>query len=58
MAHDDAAASSLGAAEGFEQAWDGVAQKMLTSYSDKPYVSDDYARELTGTRSGPSTSSS
>ena len=27
-----------------------VAQKMLTSYSDKPYVSDDYARELTGTR--------
>ena len=51
MAHDDASASPLGAAEGFEQAWDAVAQKMLTSYSDKPYVSDDYARELTGTRS-------
>ena len=51
MAHDDAAASSIGAAAGFEQAWEGVAQKMLTSYSDKPYVSDDYARELTGTRS-------
>ena len=51
MAHDDAAASPLGATEGFEQAWDAVAQKMLTSYSDKPYVSDDYARELTGTRS-------
>jgi HEAT repeat protein len=51
MAHDDAAASSIGAMEGFEQAWEGVAQKMLTSYSDKPYVSDDYARELTGTRS-------
>ena len=51
MAHDDAAASPLGAAEGFEEAWDAVAQKMLTSYSDKPYVSDDYARELTGTRS-------
>ena len=51
MAHDDAAASPLGAAEGFEQAWNAVAQEMLTSYSDKPYVSDDYARELTGTRS-------
>jgi HEAT repeat protein len=51
MAHDDAAASPLGAAEGFEEAWDAVAEKMLTSYSDKPYVSDDYARELTGTRS-------
>ena len=50
MAHDDAAASPLGATEGFEQAWETVAQKMMTSYSDKPFVSDDYARELSGTR--------
>jgi HEAT repeat protein len=50
MAHDDAAASPLGALEGFEQTWETVAQKMMTSYSDKPFVSDDYARELSGTR--------
>jgi hypothetical protein len=50
MAHDDAAASPLGSTEGFEQAWETVAQKMMTSYSDKPFVSDDYARELSGTR--------
>ncbi len=51
MAHDDAAASPLGSTEGFEQAWETVAEKMMTSYSDKPFVSDDYARELSGTRS-------
>ena len=50
MAHDEAAASPLGAAEGFEQAWEGVAQKMMTSYSDKPFVSEDYARELSGSK--------
>ena len=50
MAHDDAAASPLGSTEGFEQAWETVAQKIMTSYSDKAFVSDDYARELTGTR--------
>jgi HEAT repeat protein len=51
MAHDDAAASPLGSTKGFEQAWEAVAQRMMTSYSDKPFVSDDYARELSGTRS-------
>jgi hypothetical protein len=51
MAHDEAAASPLGAAEGFEQAWEGVAEKMITSYSDEPFVSDEYARELSTTRS-------
>jgi hypothetical protein len=50
MAHDEAAASPLGALEGFEQTWETVAQKMMTSYSDKPFVSDDYARELTETK--------
>jgi len=50
MAHDDAAASPLGSTEGFEQAWETVAEKMMTSYSDKPFVSDDYARKLSGTR--------
>jgi HEAT repeat protein len=50
MAHDDAMASPLGTTEGFEQAWETVAQKMMTSYSDKPFVSDEYARELSGSR--------
>ena len=47
---DDAEASPLGSTEGFEQAWETVAEKMLTSYSDEPFVSDDYARELSGAR--------
>jgi hypothetical protein len=50
IAHDDALASPVGGTEGFEEAWDQVAQKMLTSYSDKPFVSDQYARELTSAR--------
>jgi HEAT repeat protein len=50
MAHDEAASSPLGSTEGFEEAWEGVAQKMMTSYSDKPFVSEDYGRELSGSR--------
>ncbi len=50
MAHDEAAASPLGGGEGFEEAWETVAEKMITSYSDKPFVSEDYARELSGAR--------
>jgi HEAT repeat protein len=50
MAHDGAASSPLGNAEGFEEAWENVAQKMLTSYSDKPFVSEEYARELSSAR--------
>ena len=50
LAKEDVAASPLGSAEGFEKMWDGVAEKMLTSYSDKPFVSDEYARELSGAR--------
>jgi hypothetical protein len=50
LAKEDVANSPLGSAEGFETMWDGVAEKLLTSYSDKPFVSDDYARELSGAR--------
>jgi hypothetical protein len=50
LAHDDAAASPLGSTEGFESAWNHVAEKLLTSYSDESYVSDDYGRELSGAR--------
>jgi hypothetical protein len=50
MAHDEAAESPFGALENFEEQWDQVAQQMLTSYSDKPFVSDAYSRELTSAR--------
>jgi hypothetical protein len=50
LAHDEAADSPFGALESFEEQWDQVAQKMLTSYSDRPFVSDAYARELSGAR--------
>ena len=50
LAREDVAASPLGSAEGFEAMWDQVAQKLLTSYSDKPFVSDEYGQELSGAR--------
>jgi hypothetical protein len=50
LAKDDAAGSPLGSVEGFEAVWDSVAQKLLTSYSDKSFVSDEYGRELSGAR--------
>ena len=50
MAHDEASESLLGTMPGFEGVWDEVAQKILSTYSDKPYVPDDYARELSSTR--------
>jgi hypothetical protein len=50
LAREDVAASPLGSTEGFEAVWDQVAQKLLTSYSDKPFVSEDYGRELSGAR--------
>jgi hypothetical protein len=46
MVHSEVAASTFGSTEGFETAWNGVAQKLMTSYSDKPYVSQEYARQL------------
>ena len=50
LAKDDVAASPLGSTDGFESAWNQVAEKLLTSYSDEPYVIDEYARELSGAR--------
>lgn len=50
LAKDDVAASPLGSTEGFETVWNHVAEKLLTSYSDKPYVAEEYARELSGAR--------
>jgi hypothetical protein len=46
MAQTEVAASPLGSTAGFETVWNNVAQKLLTSYSDKPYVSEEYARQL------------
>jgi hypothetical protein len=50
LAKDDVAASPLGSTEGFEDAWNAVAEKLLTSYSDESYVSRDYGRELSSAR--------
>jgi hypothetical protein len=50
LAREDVAASPLGTTDGFEAMWDQVAQKLLTSYSDKPFVSDEYGRELSSAR--------
>jgi hypothetical protein len=45
LAYDDAARSPL-APEGFEESWSDVVHRLLASYSDEPFVSDQYAREL------------
>lgn len=50
LAQEEAAASPLGQTEGFDQVWNHVAAKLLTSYSDASYVSDAYSRELSGAR--------
>jgi len=50
LTRDDVAASPLGSTEGFDDVWSTVAQKLLTSYTDKPFVSDAYARELSSAR--------
>jgi len=50
LARTNVAASPLGSTEGFEDVWNHVAQKLLTSYSDESYVSEDYGRELSGAR--------
>jgi hypothetical protein len=42
--------TSEGPSEGFAEMWERV-EGMLTSYSDEKYVSDQYARELSGARS-------
>jgi hypothetical protein len=50
LAEERVAQSPVGQEETFEELWDRV-EKMLTTYSDESYVSDDYARELSATRS-------
>jgi len=50
LAKDDVSASPLGSTEGFEAVWNTVAEKLLTSYSDESFVSDEYGRELSGSR--------
>jgi hypothetical protein len=50
LAHKDVAESPLGSTDGFEGVWDHIAEKLLTSYSDKSYVSDVYGRELSTAR--------
>ena len=48
LAHDDVAASPLGSTEGFESVWNHVAEKLLTSYSDEPFVSEAYGTRAVG----------
>ena len=50
LAREDVAESPLGSTEGFEGVWDQVAEKMLTSYTDESFVSDEYGRELSNAR--------
>jgi len=48
-AREEVAASPLGDESGFSELWQNAAS-MLMNYSDKPYVSADYARELSEAR--------
>ena len=50
LAREDVAASPLGSTEGFEAVWNNMADRLLTSYSDESFVSDEYGRELSGSR--------
>jgi hypothetical protein len=50
LAQKDVAESPLGNTDGFESVWENVAEKLLTSYTDKSFVSDEYGRELSGAR--------
>jgi HEAT repeat protein len=50
LAREDVAASPLGSTEGFEAVWNNMAERLLTSYSDESFVSDEYGRELSGSR--------
>jgi hypothetical protein len=49
VAKETAAQSPLGGESGFESLWKNAAD-LLMSYSDKPFVSAEYGRELSGTR--------
>jgi hypothetical protein len=49
IARDEVAESPLGESESFLDLWKNTAD-MLTSYSDEQFVSESYARELSGAR--------
>jgi hypothetical protein len=49
LARDEAAATPLGGEAGFEDLWQSAAS-MLTSYSDRNFVSNEYGRELSSAR--------
>jgi len=49
LAQSEVAASELGQEAAFQDLWQKV-EAMLTSYSDEKFVSDAYARELSGAR--------
>jgi len=50
LAREDVAASPLGGTQEFDGVWKQVEQKLLTSYSDKSFISEPYARELSSAR--------
>jgi HEAT repeat protein len=50
LARGEVAQSAVGEESGFEELWQNAAN-MLMNYQDKPYVSADYARELSSARS-------
>ena len=49
LAETEVASSELGQEAAFQELWEKV-ESMLTSYSDDKFVSDAYARELSGAR--------
>ena len=49
MAEEHTTDSAVGQSDTFPELWGNV-ERMLTSYSDEPYVSTDYARELSAAR--------
>lgn len=52
LAEAEVAASPLGQEEKFELLWERV-ERMMVSYSDASYVSEEYARELSSARTNP-----
>jgi hypothetical protein len=50
LARGEVAQSAMGEESGFAELWQNAAT-MLMNYQDKPYVSAEYARELSGARS-------